>query len=116
MIRFSIGGPVQHLSHNPLDLPPRLVRLLLLVTALVFVGLRLRWVGHLLTWDEAMNLLSVRSHAGGVEGIFASWIERYPPLYHWFLRCMGPLLQQFAERAEFAGFSWRREAWGLCMR
>ena len=45
----------------------------------IFLLLRLRWIGHLLVWDEAMNLCTVRSlaaekrwlsnHGGSLRGL-----------------------------------------------
>ncbi|MBA4387771.1 MAG: hypothetical protein C0404_07310 [Verrucomicrobia bacterium] len=60
----------------------------------------MRWVGHLLVWDEAMNLCSVRSLASNGEDFFSSWFWRHPPLFNVILLALRPLQQDFAERAE----------------
>lgn len=82
------------------DTPRALEIVMGIAILVVFVGLRVRWVGHLLSWDEAMNLCSVRSHAGGVDDFFSSWIHRYPPLYRLVLSQLFPSAAGFAERAQ----------------
>lgn len=71
-----------------------------------FVTLRARWIGHLLTWDEAMNLLTVRSLTAGGSDFYSLWFWRHPPLFHLFTTLLDPLRPGFAERAEWLTLGW----------
>lgn len=74
---------------------------LLLAAALtVLVLLRIRWFGHLLMWDEAMNILSVRAFAAAGHDPYSSWFWRYPPLLNSLLLLIQPLQPGFVFRAE----------------
>ena len=70
------------------------------VCALLFVAVRARWIGHLLTWDEAMNLCSIRSFVSEGEDVFSFWFWRHPPLFCILTLPLMPLRAGFAERAE----------------
>lgn len=65
-----------------------------------FVVIRLPWIGHLLTWDEAMNLCATRSYVNQVQDYYAFWFWTHPPLYNDLLMAVAPLYAGFAERAE----------------
>lgn len=75
--------------------------LLLAASVLLFILLRLRWSGHLLMWDEAMNLLSIRAFAAGGHDGYSSWFWRYPPLYNLLIVLVQPLTEGFITRAEW---------------
>lgn len=66
----------------------------------VFVILRWFWVGHLLTWDEAATLCSVRSFVSRGTDYYSGWFWRRPPLYNLLLTQLHPLSPGFAERAQ----------------
>ena len=66
----------------------------------LLVALRLPWVGHLLSWDEAMNLCSVRAFAAGGTDYFSRWFWHHPPLFNMLLLTLRPLQPGFAERGE----------------
>ncbi|MCK5849976.1 MAG: hypothetical protein KAH23_03600, partial [Kiritimatiellae bacterium] len=70
------------------------------VCLLIFVALRARWIGHLLTWDEAMNLCAVRALATYSHDHFSNWFWRHPPLFPMLMLLLHPLKQGFAERTE----------------
>jgi len=74
--------------------------LLLALLAALFLFLRLRWVGHLLVWDEAMNLCAVRSFRAGAVDTFANWFWRHPPCFCLLMLLLEPLRRGFAERVE----------------
>ncbi len=74
--------------------------ILVLFCVVVFVALRLRWVGHLLTWDEAMNLCSIRSFVSPGRDAFSFWFWRHPPLLFLLSVPLAPLQGGFAERIE----------------
>ena len=67
----------------------------------VHVALRLPHIGHLLSWDEAMNILTVRSHAAQVNDEYAAWFSRHPPTMAVILSLLRPFAGGFAARAEF---------------
>ena len=69
--------------------------------AAVFFVLRARFISHLLAWDEAMNLCSVRSFYAGGTDEFSGWFWRHPPLYTLLMTLCAPLKSGFAERVEF---------------
>jgi len=78
-----------------------LVAALCLVAGLaLYVMLRIRWIGHLVTWDEAMSLLTVRSFVLHSSDPYSHWFWRHPPLHKLLLTQLNPLLPGFAERAE----------------
>jgi len=67
----------------------------------LFVLLRARWVGHLLTWDEAMNLCTLRAFVTQSHDSFANWFWRHPPLFCLCMALCRPLVEGFAERVEW---------------
>src|ERR1051325_2963756 len=74
---------------------------LLFLAAALFFALRCRWVGHLIVWDEAMTLCTVRAFAARAHDPFSDWFWRHPPFYTLWLLFLQPLKMGFAERAEF---------------
>jgi len=66
----------------------------------LFAALRLRWIGHLLVWDEAMTLCTVRAFKAGAHDAFADWFWRHPPIHSLLLLLLAPFRAGFAERAE----------------
>jgi len=74
--------------------------LALLLCVALFVALRARWLGHLLSWDEAMNLCTVRAFGSDGRDVFSNWFWRHPPLYCLLMRLLQPLRAGFAERVE----------------
>lgn len=73
--------------------------LMLLGIAVVYLAARVRWTGHLLMWDEAMNLCAVRALAAGGYDWYSYWIWRYPPLFNTLLLLARPLQDGFMARA-----------------
>jgi 4-amino-4-deoxy-L-arabinose transferase-like glycosyltransferase len=78
---------------------PILGLLIFLISAL-FLSLRLRWVGHLLVWDEAMDVCSIRALVSGGSDDFSHWFWRHPPLFACLTMLLQPLKAGFAERIE----------------
>lgn len=67
----------------------------------LFVFLRARWVGHLVIWDEAMNLCALRAFVTQSHDTFANWFWRHPPLFCLGMALLRPLAEGFAERVEW---------------
>jgi len=78
----------------------RFLWVLLALCLALFVGLRARWIPHLLAWDEAMNLCTVRAFKAGAEDFFSHWFWRHPPGFCLFMLLLRPLQAGFAERCE----------------
>jgi 4-amino-4-deoxy-L-arabinose transferase-like glycosyltransferase len=79
---------------------PRRTLLLFCLCVVSFIAFRVRWIGHLLTWDEAMNLCSIRSFVSPGTDVFSFWFWRHPPLLFFFALPLAPLKLGFAERVE----------------
>lgn len=79
-----------------------------LLSLFVVAGVHLRgqWTGHILMWDEAMELGSVRSRAAGQVDMTTNWIWRHPPLYTCFMRLCAPLQPGFDKRVEWMNIGW----------
>ncbi len=81
----------------------RMTRALWLALAailLVHFVARVQNVGHLLTWDEAMNIRTVVSHVEGANDQYAVWFSRHPPMMATMLAWLAPLERGFIHRAE----------------
>lgn len=78
----------------------RLQWLLFLLAGALFLFLRLRSVGHLLVFDEAMTICTVRSFAAGAQDQFATWFWRHPPLFHFLMALLSPAGDGFIGRVE----------------
>jgi 4-amino-4-deoxy-L-arabinose transferase-like glycosyltransferase len=72
----------------------------LMLALVLFVTLRAYWIGHLLTWDEAATLLSVRSFAARGVDYYAGWFWRRPPFYNLLLTLVQPLSPGLHTRAQ----------------
>ncbi len=66
----------------------------------LYVAWRLPWFGHLLSWDEAMNLLTTQTPPSGQTHPFASWRLRYPPFHDGVLRMLEPDRGGYIARAQ----------------
>ena len=75
--------------------------LFLAACVLLFAALRIPWIGHLLTFDEASNLCGVRAFVGGGLDYWTRWFWHHPPLFGALLLFAKPLEAGFAERAEW---------------
>lgn len=73
---------------------------LLFLVGVVYIGLRAAWLGHLLTWDEAATLCSVRSFAAQGTDYYAGWFWRRPPFYNLLLVLLHPLSVGLHVRAQ----------------
>jgi len=72
----------------------------ILTISILFAALRQYGIGHLLVWDEAMQLLTVRSFLAGNEDYFSGWFWRHPPLFSLLMTLTGPETSDFAERTQ----------------
>lgn len=71
---------------------------LLAVCIILHLALRLRWVNHLLVWDEAMNVCTVRAFYSGGGDFSANWFWRHPPLFPTLMLLLAPLKTGFVQR------------------
>ena len=79
----------------------RTIAFLLLGAAFILYPLlRLQHLGHLLTWDEAMNICSVRALSSLGNDDFSNWFWRHPPLYSMITLILAPLKDGFINRIE----------------
>jgi len=60
---------------------PGFTLVVMFLCILVFAALRIRWLGHLLVWDEAMSLCTIRSLLSHGTDDFSNWFWRHPPLF-----------------------------------
>ncbi|MGB2879044.1 MAG: hypothetical protein WBD24_02580 [Candidatus Omnitrophota bacterium] len=69
--------------------------------SVLFLYLRLKNIGHLLMWDEAWNILSLRAFLLNAAGDPFYWFYRFhPPLYMTFAGLLFPFRDGFAIRLE----------------
>lgn len=87
-----------------------ITKVALLALLLVFVLLRQRWVGHLLVWDEAMTLNTLRTLVAGGTDPFGAWFWRHPPLVTGLMALLSPLADGFAERVEWMAIGFNTAA------
>ena len=66
----------------------------------VFFALRVRGIGHLLNWDEAVDLLTSLWVAGGAKTCFVGKFWVHPPAHILAISCLAPFEPGLAERAE----------------
>ena len=66
----------------------------------LFLALRTPFIGHILFWDEAMNICTTRSFAAGGHDTYSDWFWRHPPLYLLSLLSLHPLDAGFIDRAQ----------------
>jgi 4-amino-4-deoxy-L-arabinose transferase-like glycosyltransferase len=88
---------MKHLTNNK-------KKLLLSLAALsaLFILLRIRYIGHLLMWDEAWNILSLRAYvADAAKDPFYWFYNFHPPLYMFLASLLEPFKSGFDMRAEF---------------
>jgi 4-amino-4-deoxy-L-arabinose transferase-like glycosyltransferase len=64
------------------------------------VALRVRGIGHLLIWDEAMDLGSVRAFVTSSHDSFSNAFWAHPPLFPLLMTWLDPLRAGFAERCQ----------------
>lgn len=74
--------------------------IVLLGCLFLFLILRLPWVGHLLQYDEANTLLTIRAFAAGGGDYYSGWFWRRPPLVTTMLLLAQPLENGYIRRAE----------------
>lgn len=74
--------------------------LVALLLATLYALTRAAHIGHLLVWDEAMELCTVRSFLSNGQDYFSHWFWRHPPLYKLLMAGLFPLQPGFAERVE----------------
>ncbi|MEA3489201.1 MAG: hypothetical protein U9R44_02515 [Candidatus Omnitrophota bacterium] len=73
----------------------------LVFLSLIFICLRLKTINHLLMWDEAWNILSLRAYVLNAAGDPFYWFYYYhPPFYMAFARILSPLAGGFDVRLE----------------
>lgn len=90
--------PDAHEAERGADFTRREV--VMVLALILFIALRLNWIGHLLTWDEAATLLSVRSFAARGVDYYAGWFWRRPPFYNLLLTLLFPLSPGLHVRAQ----------------
>lgn len=74
----------------------------LFVLLALFIALRVGTLGHLLMWDEAWNILSIRAHVlGQVRNPFYWLYYFHPPLYVFFAEFLSPLKDGFDIRLQW---------------
>lgn len=73
----------------------------IVICIIAFIVLRARWVSHLLVWDEAMSLCTIRSFLSQGTDDFSNWFWRHPPLFSLLMMLLSPFKSGFAERVEW---------------
>jgi|GEM_PF-2368648 len=87
-------------SSEPAGSRLKLTAVILSLCILVYTILRIRWLGHLLVWDEAMSLCTMRSLLSHGTDDFSNWFWRHPPLFSLMTALLQPFKAGFAERVE----------------
>ena len=104
-LRIENDNVISRMNHEiSLDTSGREVKIhswfFLAMCLVIYLALRLPWVGHLLTYDEAMNLCSVRAFAANGYDYYSHWFWHHPPMLGVLMLRVQPFLPQFAERTE----------------
>lgn len=76
--------------------------LLLMVVVVAGFALRARGIGHLLFWDEAMDIAGVRALVTNTRDWYSNVLWVHPPGFLVLMSWLNPLGAGFAERAELA--------------
>jgi hypothetical protein len=72
----------------------------------LFLFLRISNIGHLLMWDEALNVLALKAHAlNALKNPFIWYYNFHPPLYMFFAGLLNPLSENIAIRMEWLSLS-----------
>jgi hypothetical protein len=79
---------------------PVLAAVGLVLILAVAAWLRARGVGHLLMWDEAFDLASVRAFAAGGKDFYSGHFWYHPPALKVLMLALNPLEDGFAERSQ----------------
>jgi len=79
----------------------RAMAVFILFCIIIFIAFRAKWVGHLLIWDEAISLCTIRSFLPHGTDDFSNWFWRHPPLFSLLMMFLSPLKSGFAERVEW---------------
>ena len=72
----------------------------LLGVTILYVGLRIPHLGHLLVWDEAWILCALKSFTGNGSKLFESQLWRHPPVFMGLGLLLSPLEQGFDFRMQ----------------
>ena len=67
---------------------------------ILYLALRVPWIGHGVGWDEALNLCTTRAFFAGGTDAYSEWFWRHPPLFNLALLFLEPLRYGFIERAQ----------------
>jgi len=67
---------------------------------ILYLALRVPWIGHAIGWDEALNLCTTRALFAGGYDAYSVWFWRHPPLFNLTLLLLEPLRSGFIERAQ----------------
>lgn len=72
----------------------------LIAAIILFPLLRFLQTDHLLTWDEAMNICSIKAFASLGSDDFSNWFWRHPPAYCLPALLLNPVQEGFAFKLE----------------
>ena len=53
--------------------PPKASTVILFICILLYTAFRIKWIGHLLVWDEAISLCTIRSFLSHGTDDFSNW-------------------------------------------
>lgn len=99
-MRCRVSGNRATISSCARWMRKRFVFLALVPVLLAFVLLRVRWVGHVLVWDEALNVCSFRALASQSTDPYSNWFWCHPPLFYLFTLLLSPTAPGFAARIQ----------------
>lgn len=84
------------------------------ILSVLFFVLRIRTIGHILMWDEAWNILSLKAYLlNAVRDPFYLYYKLHPPLYMFFARMLLPFENGFEVRAEYLSLFWNYAAFSV---